>query len=75
MNKVRKYNWMCDTVDSLYAAIETKQQIYFVKCQNIILEIQWMVLSMENISWGIFRDGCDGSNCMDTAVTRSTTQK
>jgi hypothetical protein len=46
---------------------------YFVKYQNIVLEIQWMVLSMERVSWEIFGDGCVGLNCMDTAATRPST--
>jgi hypothetical protein len=31
---------------------------YFVKYQNIVLEIQRMVLCMENVRWKIFRDTC-----------------
>ena len=46
---------------------------YFVKYQNMVLEIQQTVLSMENVSWKIFGDGCVGHKCMDTAVARSTT--
>jgi hypothetical protein len=32
-----------------------------------------MVLSMENISWKIFGDGCVDHKCMDTTVARPTT--
>ena len=32
---------------------------YFVKYQNIFWRSQWMVLSMENISWEIFGDMCE----------------
>jgi hypothetical protein len=46
---------------------------YFVKYQNIAMEIQQMVLSMENVSWRIFEDGCVGHKCMDTTVARPTT--
>ncbi len=31
-----------------------------------------MVLSIENVSWMIFGDGCVGHKCMDMAVARST---
>ncbi len=55
---------------------------YFLNYQNIVLEIQLSVLSMDtsvgryleihvkygHISKIIFGDGCDESNCMDTAV-------
>jgi hypothetical protein len=54
----------------MYAAVETHWQI---KCQNIDLEIQQMVLSMKNVSWEIFGDGCVRSNCMDTTVARPIT--
>jgi hypothetical protein len=46
---------------------------YFVKYQNIVLEIQWTVLSMENVSWKIFRDGCVSHKCMDMTVARPKT--
>jgi hypothetical protein len=60
---------------------------YFVKYQNIVLEIQWMVLCMDmsvgtyleirvkygHISRIILGDGCEGSNCMDMAVERPKT--
>jgi hypothetical protein len=45
---------------------------YFVKFQNIVIEIQRTVLSMENISWKIFGDGCVGHMCMVTTVARPT---
>jgi hypothetical protein len=32
-----------------------------------------MDLSMEDVSCGVFGDGCDGPNCMDTAGTRPMT--
>ncbi len=34
---------------------------------------QWVVLSMENVSWMMFGDGCVGHKCIDTTVTQSTT--
>jgi hypothetical protein len=46
---------------------------YFVKYQNVVLDIQWTVLSMEKVNWMIFGDGCVSHKCMDTTVARSTT--
>jgi hypothetical protein len=46
---------------------------YFIEYQKIVLKIQWMVLSMENLSWKIFGDGCVGHKCMDMTVARPTT--
>jgi hypothetical protein len=48
---------------------------YFVKYQDIPLAKPTAVLSMENISWIIFGDGCVGHKCMDmaVAVARPTT--
>jgi hypothetical protein len=37
---------MCKTVASLYASLRHKEE-YFIKYQNIVLEIQWRVLSMD----------------------------
>jgi hypothetical protein len=34
-----------------------------------------MVLSMQNISWKIFGDGCVGHKCVDMTVARPTTQR
>jgi hypothetical protein len=31
-----------------------------------------MVLSMKNVSWKIFGDGCVGHKCMDLIVARPT---
>ncbi len=46
---------------------------YFLKYQNIVLEIKQMVLSMDDLSWEIFGDGCVGHKSMDTTVARPTT--
>ncbi len=46
---------------------------YFIKYGNIVLEIQQTVLSMENLSWEIFGDGCVGHKSMDMTVARPTT--
>jgi hypothetical protein len=54
------------------AALRHKEK-YFVKYQNIVLEIQQMVSSIENVSWKIFGDGCVGHKCMDMTVARPTT--
>ncbi len=48
---------------------------YFFKCQNMVLEIQQLVLSMENVSLGIFRDGYVGPNCRDMEVASLTTKR
>jgi hypothetical protein len=50
---IRKYHCVCEMVASMYAAVETHRQI-FGHYQNDLLEIQWMVLSMEGVSWKIF---------------------
>jgi hypothetical protein len=42
---------------------------YFVKYQ----QTQQMVLSMENVGWKMFEDGCVGHKCMDMAVAQPTT--
>ncbi len=34
-----------------------------------------MVLSVENVSWMIFGDGCVGHKCMDTTVARPTKEQ
>jgi hypothetical protein len=69
--KVHRYRCMCKMVASLYAAVETQRRI--VKYQYIVLEIQWTALSMENVSWKIFGDGCVGHKCMNMTVARPTT--
>ncbi len=71
-NKVRKYGCMCEMAVCLYTAVETHKE-YFVKYQNMILEMQWTDLSIKDVGRGIFGDGCDGPSCMDMALTRSKT--
>ncbi len=44
---------------------------YLDKYQNIVMEIQRMVLSMENVSCKIFGDECVGHKCMDITVAKS----
>ncbi len=51
------YPYGCEMVASMYAALR-HIGTYFVKYQSIVLEIKWMVLSMENLSWEIFGDTC-----------------
>ncbi len=70
MNEVRKYRLHVRDRQLAYILPLRHNNEYFVKYQNIVLEIQLMDLSIEDVSWRIFGDGCDGPNCMDTAVTR-----
>jgi hypothetical protein len=73
MNKVREYRLYVQ--DGWLACILRLRHNneYFVKYQIIVLEMQWMDLSVEDISYRIFGDGCEGLNCMDTAVIRPKT--
>jgi hypothetical protein len=44
--------------------------------EDILLKIKifyYQTLSMGNVSWMIFGDGCVGHKCMDTTVAQSTT--
>ncbi len=73
MNEVRKYR-LCVWDGQLACILPLRHNNeYFAKYKNIILEMQRMDLSMEDVSWRVFGDGCDGPNFMDTAVTRPKT--
>ncbi len=65
MNEVHKYHSMCKTVESVHAAVETQRKIFLLSIKIFHLQNQQMVLSMENVSWIIFGDGCVGHKCMD----------
>ncbi len=75
MNKVRKYRLYVQDGQLACILPLRHNNKHFVKYQNIVLEMQWMDLIMEDVSWRIFGDGCDGPNCMDIAVTRPETKR
>ncbi len=73
VNKVYKYHCMCKMVVSVYVAVETQQENILLSIKIFYKQTQRVVLSMENVSWKIFGDGCVGRKCMDTMAARPST--